>query len=71
MYREQHALSVFVFNRYTGIYLYIATEEVLNVCTDESSSSYVYKHTARGWKKLMGLDYVGVSVLLECAHLIQ
>lgn len=70
LYREQHAGSIFVYNRYTGIYLYVVSDKVLNVCTGVSSSTYAYVHTTHGRKKLIGIDYTGVSVLSECVHLI-
>lgn len=71
LYREQHTVSIFVYNRYTGIYLYVITEKVLNVCTDVSGSIYAYLYTTHGWKKLIGIDYTGVSVLSVCIHLIH
>lgn len=67
--REKHTL--YIDERYTSLYLYIVTGNDLNVCTDIPSSICTYIHTYQGWKKLIGIDYIDVSVLLGYILLIH
>lgn len=41
------------------------------MCTDIPSSICTYIHTYQGWKKLIGIDYIDVSVLLGYILLIH
>lgn len=59
--RQKHTL--YIDDRYTSVYLYIVTGNDLNVCTDIPTSVCTYIHTHHGWKKLIGIDYIDVSVL--------
>lgn len=61
---------MFLCNRDTGIYSYVHTSQVLTVCTDVPSCRCDHTHRAHGWEKLASVECVGLSVLVQCVHLI-
>lgn len=42
------------------------------MCAQVCLALYMHMYTRpTGWKKIIDIDYTGVSVLLECIHLIH